>query len=80
MAWLFRLTLASMLGAVLVVKLYDVVTGGILGPLAAAAKKSLFAGTWTAITTGLGVHDAKKLRKKGVNAKIKPPLKDKRLK
>lgn len=86
MSWLVRLTVASMMSAVIVVKIYDVIVGGILGPLASAAKKSLFVGAWTSITTALGMHDLKKtarnLRrgKKGVGARIKPLLKNKRFK
>ena len=76
-----------MLGAVLVTKIFDVIAGGILGPLLIrTAKPSLFVGAWTAITTALGLHDikttARNLRQGGKEADthINHPRKDKRLK
>ena len=46
-----------MVGAVLVVKIFETIFGGILGP---ALKNSIFVSAWTAITSGLGIHDIKK--------------------
>lgn len=79
MRWLVSLTVLSALGAVLAVKIAEVIFGGILAPSAAAAKKSLFVGTWTAITTALGVRDMKRAaRKLRPDAHSVHPLKRKR--
>lgn len=64
MSWLVSLVVTSALVAALVVKIFDVLFNGIIGPLAVAAKNSLFVGTWTAITTGMGIRDAKKAARK----------------
>lgn len=85
MSWLVSLVVMSALGSALVVKIFSVLFGGILGPLAGMAKDGLFVGTWTAITVGLGIRDAKKaahkLRpgQKEVGTHIEHPLKRKRL-
>ena len=83
MGWLSGLVLASLAGAWLTDKIVGTIFGGILGPIAVAIKNSIFVGTWTAITTGLGIRDIKKasrnLRgKKEADAHIDPPLKGKR--
>lgn len=64
MSWLVSLVLMSALGATLVVKIYRVLFGDILGPLATSASNSLFVGTWTALTTSLGIRSAKKAARK----------------
>ena len=72
MRWLVSLVVASMVGAVLLTKIFEIIFGGILGPtLVNAAKNSLFVSAWTAITTGKGMHDIKK----GAGNLRKNPLK-----
>ena len=84
MCWLFSMVLTSVMGAGLVVWIVRVLFGDILGPLAGSAKNSIFVGTSTAITTGLGIHKAKKVAQKlrpgqkEVDAPIKNLLKPKR--
>lgn len=79
MGWLVRLTVASMVGAVLVVKIFETIFGGILGPALVHAKNSTFVSAWATITAALGLHDIKKgagnLRKGSEN-----PLKKRRFK
>ena len=58
------MVIMSALGAGLVVSIFKVLFGDILGPLASSARNSLFVGTWTAITTGLGVQKAQKAARK----------------
>lgn len=58
MRWLVGATIASAMGAFLIMGLYDYFFAGLLSGVAAAAvKPSLFVGAWTAITTGLGMRD-----------------------
>ena len=82
MSWLVSLVVMSALGATLGVKIAGVLFGDILAPSAVAAKNSLFVGTWTAITTALGVRGvkraARKLRPSGADAHGVHPLKRKR--
>ena len=56
MGWLVSLVVSAILGAVILVKIVDVIFHGILGPLASAAKTGLFVSAGTAITTGLGMR------------------------
>ena len=80
MSWLVSMVVMSAIGSTLVVKILKVLFGDILGPLATSAQ----VGTWTAITTGLGLRGvqktARKLRpsQKEVSTHIKNPLKRKR--
>jgi len=76
MRWLFGLTVASMVGAVLSVKIFEILFGGILGPALVHAKNSIFVSAWTAITAGKGMHDIKK----GAGNLRKNPLKKQRFK
>lgn len=58
MGWLLGVTIASALGAFLILGLYDYFFAGLLGGVVAGvARPGLFVGTWTAITTGLGVRE-----------------------
>ena len=86
MSWMVSMVIMSAFGAGLVVKIFHVLFGDILGPLTASARNSLFVGTWTAITTGLGVQKAQKAahklrpRQKEVGTPIENLLKRKRRK
>lgn len=86
MSWFVSMVMTSMLGAVLAVKILDLIMGGIVGPAVSAAKTSLFVSAWTAITTGLGVRGMKKAARnlraggKGVSTNIDRPLKGKQRK
>ena len=60
MKWLGGPILASLLGAFLVVRIVESVSGGAQGAVVSAVKASLFVATWTAITTGSGMHDVSK--------------------
>ena len=86
MGWLVSMVIMSAFGSATVVKIFKLLFGDILGPLAASASNSLFVGTWTAITTGLGIRSVKKTARKlrpgqkEVGTHIENPLKRKRLK
>ena len=86
MGWLIGQVLASMAGAVLLVRIFDVLIGGVIGGAAAAAKTGLFVSAWTAITTGFGMRSFTKtlrgLRRsnKEVSDRLNTLPKDKRLK
>lgn len=81
MGWLVSQVVTSLLGAIIVVKIFDALLG-----LASVLKTSLFVGTWTAITAGLGMRGFTKAVRgmrqgsKEVAKRIGPPSKDKRLK
>lgn len=60
MRWLAGYTLASIVGAFLVVRLFEYIVGGAHGALGNAAKASLFVTTWTTITAGSGMRDLSK--------------------
>ena len=57
MGWLLGYTIASMIGAFLVVPIFDYVAAGVTGGLGNTARLGLFVSTWTAITTGSGMRD-----------------------
>ena len=86
MGWLVSQVIASMAGAFLLVKIFDVLIGGVIGGAATAAKTSLFVSAWTAITTGLGMRRFNKTVRalrhgsKEVRERIDPLPKDLRLK
>ena len=86
MSWLVSMVIMSAVGAALVVKIYKVLFGDILGPLTTSAGNGLFFGAWTAITTALGLRGVEKAarnlqpRQKEVVTHIENPLKRKRLK
>ena len=57
MKWLSGSMIASIIGAFLVVRLFEYIAGGTVhGVAASTAKASLFVTTWTAITTGSGMR------------------------
>ena len=60
MGWLVSQVVTAILGAVIVVKIFDTIFHGILGPAANSAKTGLFVGVGTAISTGLGMYGFKK--------------------
>lgn len=57
MGWLVGYTLASMVAAFVIVRIFDYLVSGAVGGLAHAARTSLFVSAWTAVTTGLGMRD-----------------------
>ena len=57
LSWLVGYTLASMVGSVLVVRLFDYMFSWLpSGVLVSTVKAGLFVTTWTAITTGSGMR------------------------
>ena len=56
MGWLIGYTIASLVGAFFVVRLFEYALAGVAGGLAGVAKASLFVSVWTAITTGTGMR------------------------
>lgn len=56
MSWLVGYTIASMVGALFVVRLCEYVLGGAVGAIAGVAKTSIFVSVWTAITTASGMR------------------------
>ena len=57
MKWLVGSTLASLVGAFLVVRIFEYVVGGVTSnAVVGATKASLFVTTWTAISTGSGMR------------------------
>ena len=64
MSWLIGYTIASIVGAVFVVRLFDYVFGGFVSTISSIARGSLFVSVWTAITTALGMHDFSKTERK----------------
>jgi len=84
--WLFGQIMMSILGSVVLVALFDVITKSIIGPLTNAGKNALFVGFGTAITTGLGMVGVKKAARsmrqtsKELGDRIYPVSDSKRLK
>ena len=60
MRWLGGATLASLVGAYLVVRAFEHISGGAQNAVVNVVKPGLFVATWTAITTGSGMHDVTK--------------------
>ena len=56
MSWLIGSTIASMVGALFVVRLFDYLLLGLFSGLAGAVKLGLFVGVWTMITVGTGMR------------------------
>lgn len=56
MRWLGGPILASLVGAFLVVRIFETISGGAQNAVVNAVKPGLFVATWTAITTGSGMH------------------------
>ena len=60
MGWLIGYTLASMVGALIVIRLFDYIFSGLAGGITNAARACLFVITWTAITVVSGLRDFRK--------------------
>ena len=77
MGWLISLTIASMVGAFVAVRIVEYVVTGLVGSLASSVKASLLVSAWTAITTGLGdaklTKGVRKLRQSNKGAIKKRP-------
>src|SRR3990167_1858726 len=77
MGWLGGYTIASWLGATIIVRIYDLIVGGLVGGGVHTARTGLFVGAWTAITTWMGMRDfnggVRKLRQRNreVSERIK---------
>ncbi len=56
MGWLVGATLASLVAAIIVVKVFDYIFAGMVGGFASIIRAVLFAGTWTAVTVQSGMH------------------------
>jgi hypothetical protein len=56
MGWLVGSILASLVAAVIVVKIFDYLFAGMAGGLANTARAVLFVATWTAVTVKSGMH------------------------
>ena len=57
MSWLLGYTLASMVGAFIVVRIFDYLLSGLGGVIGHVARAVLFVGTWTAVTVTTGLRD-----------------------
>jgi len=55
MGWLIGSTLASMVAAFVVMRLYDYIAGGVAGGVSSTARAAFFIVTWTAITARAGM-------------------------
>ena len=79
MSWLLGYTLASMVGAFIVVRIFDYLFAGLVGGIGHAARAVIFVGTWTAITVMEGQRDfsrrVERLRRVHwvVSSRIAPP-------
>ena len=63
MGWLISYTLASMVTAFIVVKLFDYLFAGAIGSFAGIVRGALFVVTWTAVTAKAGMNGfSKKVR------------------
>ena len=56
MGWLVGYVIASMVGAFIVVRIFEYLVAGLAGGIVGTAKLGLFVGAWTAITVGSGMH------------------------
>ncbi len=56
MGWLVSATLASMVAAFVVVKIFDYIFAGVTSGLGSVVRYGLFALTWTAVTVQAGRH------------------------
>ena len=56
MTWLIAYTIASLVGAFFVVRLFDYVLTGVVGNLVGIVRAGLFVSVWTAITTSSGMR------------------------
>ena len=67
MGWLVSYTIASIVGALFIMRLFDYVFAGVVGGVAHIARLGLFVGMWTTITAKSGMRDftnkVKRLRK-----------------
>ena len=56
MGWLINQVIASVVLSVIVVKIWETIVGGLIGPAAHAVKTSVFVGVWSAFTTVTGLR------------------------
>lgn len=60
LGWLVSQVITSIVGSVVVVELFKIIFRDILGPATNTVKTGLFVGTFTSITTALGMRSFKK--------------------
>lgn len=56
LGWLVGYTLASIVAALLIVRIFDYIFAGVTGNIASVARFGLFVITWTAVTWKAGMH------------------------
>ena len=57
MSWLLGYTFASLVGAVLAVRIVEFLFAPLVGGIGGAVRVGLHMGTWTAITVSVGMRD-----------------------
>jgi len=75
MGWLVGYTLASIVVAFIVLKIFDYIVGGATSGLLSVARAGLFIVTWSAVTTQAGMHGfSKRIQglRKGIAVMNKP--------
>jgi len=64
MGWLIGPTLASMVAAFIIGKIFDYLFAGIAGSVVNTARAGVVAVAWTAVTAGSGMHSVTKLARR----------------
>lgn len=59
LGWLVGYTLASIVAAIIIVRIFDYLFAGATGNIAASARLGLFVATWTVVTTKVGMRQLK---------------------
>jgi hypothetical protein len=63
-SWLVAPIITSFVGAILLVKLWDIAFGGVSSGFLGVARAGLFIGTWTAITAASGMRGVSNLTRR----------------
>jgi hypothetical protein len=56
LSWLVGYTLASIVAAFVIVRIFDYIFAGVSGNIVAGARLGLFVGAWTVVTAKAGMH------------------------
>ncbi len=64
MGWLVAPIITSLVGAILLVKVWDIIFGGVSGSFLGVARAGVFVGTWAAITTASGMRGVNSLTRR----------------